>query len=71
MLKNKETEQSRELATLQQDLEQRMHIVDEVSAFFFILLDFIYLFLNARQLNMGLLFILFRKRFRATVLASF
>ncbi|XP_075972771.1 uncharacterized protein LOC142974369 isoform X2 [Anticarsia gemmatalis] len=31
MLKNKETEQSRELATLQQDLEHRMKIVDEVN----------------------------------------
>lgn len=30
MLKNKETEQSRELAALQQDLEHRMKIVDEV-----------------------------------------
>lgn len=30
MLKNKETEQSRELSALQQDLEQRMKIVDEV-----------------------------------------
>lgn len=37
MLKNKETEQSRELAALQQDLEHRMKIVDEVSSrgFFF------------------------------------
>ncbi|XP_021199652.3 trichohyalin isoform X3 [Helicoverpa armigera] len=31
MLKNKETEQSRELAALQQDLEHRMKIVDEVN----------------------------------------
>ncbi|CAG9791880.1 unnamed protein product [Diatraea saccharalis] len=31
MLKNKETEQSRELAALQQDLEQRMNIVGEVN----------------------------------------
>ncbi|CAG5009636.1 unnamed protein product [Parnassius apollo] len=31
MLKNKESEQSRELSTLQQDLEQRMRIVDEVN----------------------------------------
>lgn len=30
MLKNKETEQSRELAALQQDLEHRMKIVDDV-----------------------------------------
>lgn len=30
MLKNKETEQSKKLATLQQDLEHRMKIVDEV-----------------------------------------
>ncbi|CAK1578219.1 unnamed protein product [Parnassius mnemosyne] len=31
MLKNKESEQSRELTSLQQDLEQRMRIVDEVN----------------------------------------
>ncbi|KAJ8726905.1 hypothetical protein PYW08_015302 [Mythimna loreyi] len=31
MLKNKETEQSRELAALQQDLEHRMKVVDEVN----------------------------------------
>ncbi|XP_026326410.1 cingulin-like [Hyposmocoma kahamanoa] len=31
MLKNKETEQSRELSALQQDLEHRMKIVDEVN----------------------------------------
>ncbi|CAG4940434.1 unnamed protein product [Colias eurytheme] len=31
MLKNKETEQSRELAALQQDLEHRMKIVDDVN----------------------------------------
>ncbi|XP_045459861.1 paramyosin-like [Melitaea cinxia] len=31
MLKNKETEQSRELTELQQDLEHRMNIVDEVN----------------------------------------
>ncbi|XP_039745936.1 myosin heavy chain, muscle-like isoform X3 [Pararge aegeria] len=31
MLKNKETEQSRELSSLQQDLEHRMKIVDEVN----------------------------------------
>ncbi|XP_004927928.1 uncharacterized protein LOC101738576 [Bombyx mori] len=31
VLKNKETEQSRELAALQQDLEHRMRIVDEVN----------------------------------------
>lgn len=30
MLKNKETEQSRELGALQQDLEHRMKIVDDV-----------------------------------------
>lgn len=36
MLKNKETEQSRELTALQQDLEHRMKIVDEVRG------DFIY-----------------------------
>lgn len=37
MLKNKETEQSRELSALQQDLEQRMKIVDEVRfKFYFI-----------------------------------
>lgn len=30
MLQNKETEQSRELSILQQDLEHRMKIVDEV-----------------------------------------
>lgn len=34
MLKNKETEQSRELTELQQDLEHRMNIVDEVRVFF-------------------------------------
>lgn len=34
MLKNKETEQSRELSALQQDLEQRMKIVDEVRFIF-------------------------------------
>ncbi|XP_068628060.1 paramyosin-like [Battus philenor] len=31
MLKNKETEQSRELSTLQEDLDRRMKIVDEVN----------------------------------------
>lgn len=30
MLKNKETEQSRDLTALQQDLERRMKIVDDV-----------------------------------------
>lgn len=35
MLKNKETEQSRELSALQQDLEQRMKIVDEVRFMFY------------------------------------
>lgn len=33
MLKNKETEQSRELSALQQDLEHRMSIVGEVRVF--------------------------------------
>lgn len=35
MLKNKETEQSRELTALQQDLEHRMKIVDEVRVFLY------------------------------------
>lgn len=35
MLKNKETEQSRELSALQQDLEHRMNIVGEVRRIFF------------------------------------
>lgn len=34
LLKNKETEQSRELSALQQDLELRMKIVDEVRDIF-------------------------------------
>lgn len=42
MLKNKETEQSRELTELQQDLEHRMNIVDEVRVFLFFVLSQFY-----------------------------
>lgn len=41
MLKNKETEQSRELAALQQDLEHRMKIVDEVRTAIYFILSFV------------------------------
>lgn len=40
MLKRKETEQGRELAGLQQDLEQRMKVVDEVSRHLFCIIFF-------------------------------
>lgn len=47
MLKNKETEQSRELSALQQDLEQRMKIVDEVRFFYpfslFLYFEFVFI----------------------------
>lgn len=38
MLKNKETEQSRELSALQQNLEHRMKIVDEVRRELYVIL---------------------------------
>lgn len=54
MLKNKETEQCRELAALQQDLEHRMKIVDDVSAVYFIFIlsqavlpEHVYVFLGS------------------------
>lgn len=49
MLKNKETEQSRELTELQQDLEHRMNIVDEVRVFF--IFCFITILYNSTRVN--------------------
>lgn len=56
MLKNKETEQSRELTELQQDLEHRMNIVDEVSFFYFILSQFYINAGNSTRVNETYLF---------------